>query len=123
MAAAGQLGDVLPLGEHGNAVGHDLVDGDLGQRSHRLGCVTRPDPGLYVARSQGAVHLDLQLAEPGTVASKRRAKPVVCGGRELGTRVVDEDALRGALDAIVNKAHEIGLSESEIGTMLAKAVQ
>ena len=39
----------------------------------RLGGLARPDPGLDVSRTQGAFHLDLQLADAGWVAAQRGA--------------------------------------------------
>jgi len=75
VAAPGELGDVLTLGQDRDAVRHDLVDGDLGEARHGLRRLAGPDPGLYVARAKGAVHLDLQLAEPRTIAPEGRTKP------------------------------------------------
>jgi hypothetical protein len=64
---------VLALGQHRGGVRHDLLDRGLGRGGHRLGGLAGADPRLDVARSQDALHLDLQLAEAGpsvTVAAK-----------------------------------------------------
>jgi hypothetical protein len=108
MAAPSELGDVLTLGQHRDAVRHDLVDGDLGEARHGLRRLAGPDPGLYVARAKGAVHLDLQLAEPRTIAPEGRTKPVVCGRGELCSRVVDEDDLV----AVRAQPHELELAHA-----------
>ena len=63
--ALGALGDVLALGEHRGGERHDLVDRGLGRGGDGLGGLAGTDPRLDVARSQDALHLDLQLAEAG----------------------------------------------------------
>jgi hypothetical protein len=89
MAATGRLGDVPALGEHGHAVRHDPLDRDPGERGHAVRRVSGPDPGLDVTRTQGAVHLNLQLSESGAVSAQSCAQPLVCGGEELDAGVVD----------------------------------
>ena len=71
VAAPGELGDVLTLGQDGDAVRHDLVDGDLGER--------RDASGVSPARirawmSRGRRTLSISISNwPSRARSPRRA--------------------------------------------------
>jgi hypothetical protein len=60
---------MLALGEDGTLVPPDLLDGPPGPVGDLLGREPGPDQRLDVARPHTSVDLDLELAEPRTVAS------------------------------------------------------
>ena len=81
--AAGQLGDVGPLGQHGSLVAADPVHRPAATGGDLLGGGAGADLGLHLTRPQLAGHLDLQLAEVGPVAADGRAQRLVHGQQVL----------------------------------------
>ncbi len=80
---AGPLGHEGALGQHGALEATDAVDGDARHLRDFLGRGTRAYTRLDVAGAEMALHLDLDLAEAGTVAAHGGAEPFVNRKRVL----------------------------------------
>src|SRR3954454_4586838 len=79
------------LGQDRGGKPHDRVDRGLRGGGAVLSGLATPDPRLDVARSKGAFHLHLQLAESSMVSPEGCAKPVVDRYGVLLTGVADQD--------------------------------
>ncbi len=109
-ALLGDPRDVLALGEDGSLEAPDLLDGPARAVGDLLGGQAAPDEGLHLARSQASLDLDLQLAQPGTVASGRRPQRLVEGEAEASALGVGEQEVVAVLvDADQAKVLHLGL--------------
>ncbi len=80
---AGPLGHERALGEHGPLEAADAVDGDAGELGDLFGGGAGTYARLDVAGAEVALHLDLDLPEPGTVAPHGGTEPLVDRKRVL----------------------------------------
>src|SRR4029078_5124489 len=82
-----EAGDVVALGQDGAGERHHAFHRHLGDGCDRLGTFAGANTSLDVSWAQRALHLNLQLAESGTVAAEGRTQPVVDRYGELLTRL------------------------------------
>ncbi len=109
-ADPGPAGDVLALGEDRALELAHLLDAPPGAVGDLLGGEPAPDERLDVAWAHPALHLDLQLAEPGPVAAGRGPQRLVEGEavpRAVGVR--EQEVLTGVVDADEAKIVHVGL--------------
>ena len=78
---------MVALGEDRAGERHHAFHRHLGDGCDRLGTFAGADTSLDVSWAQRALHLNLQLAESGTVAAEGRTQPVVDRNGELLTRL------------------------------------
>ena len=78
-AGAGLVGDVLALGEDRTLEPLHLLDGPSGAVRDLLGRQPGADERLHVAWPQAPIDLDLQLAQPGPVATRGSTHRLVEG--------------------------------------------
>ena len=94
---AGQAGDVLALGQDRALVAVDLLDGPAGTLGDLLGRHAGPDHRLDVLGAQAAGDLDLELAEPRTVAPCRGTECLVERDGEAVALVVGQQQVQSVL--------------------------
>ncbi|GDY62219.1 hypothetical protein SAV14893_016120 [Streptomyces avermitilis] len=80
---AGPLGHEGALGQHGPLEAAYAIDRDAGELGHLFGGRAGTYPRLDVSGAEMALHLDLDLAEAGTVAAHGGAEPFVNRKRVL----------------------------------------
>jgi len=78
---------VVALGQDRAGERHHTFHRHLGDRGDSFGTFAGADTSLDVSWAQRALHLNLQLAESGTVSAEGRTQPVVDRYGELLTRL------------------------------------